>query len=374
MLTLILKASNGCNLRCSYCSVGDKKITSTLTDKQMRDALHFFAEYAITKGEHDISVIFHGGEPMLLPAQSYRICMEEMVTLFPQLHFRFSMQTNGTLLTQEFIDLFSDYDMDVGVSLDGSQPIHDGQRKDIHGQGTYDLVMQHIIEMKKRQIPVAALMVLTKPALEMDLGFLKQLDQLHISIKINPLLNMGEVSQHSDLMLQPGDYARFLIRVFRYLIRENLELTVSPLAPLLFGILNGRPPQGCIYHSDCTQKFICIDSECNIYPCGRFSDGHQYCIGTLAEGITEQGHKIQKQLLLRRGENLSAECKNCRALPICNGGCNACVLLQQDNAVSPYICEDMRILWDFLHHEGLDLFQQQLVLEKKRIIEWIEKA
>ena len=66
MLTLILKVTTACNLRCYYCSVGEKIETERMSYERMLASLQWAASYAEGEGESKIHVIFHGGEPMLL--------------------------------------------------------------------------------------------------------------------------------------------------------------------------------------------------------------------------------------------------------------------------------------------------------------------
>lgn len=364
MLTLILKSLNACNLRCSYCSVGSKEHAKALSEEQMRDALAFFAGYAHLKGEQQVSVIFHGGEPMLLPASQYGHCIEAVTESFPEITFQFCMQTNGTLLSAEYIELFQQYGIHVGVSLDGSQKIHDGQRRNVSGAETYALVMQNIHAMQEQGLGVAALMVLTKPALSGNLIFLQDFDRLDLPLKINPLLSLGDAVRHPELGLEPGDYGRYLVRVFEYSAKQRLRLPISPLDEMCFNLLNEGENRGCQFSVHCHNSFLCIDPEGLIYPCGRFADTHEYAIGSIEEGITAKGQSILEALEARRTTRLPEKCRTCRHVRLCHAGCSADQLLKWEVERPCTMCEDYRYFFHYLKTQGVELLKQQLSQER----------
>ena len=165
MLTLILKSTNACNLRCAYCSLGDKTLTRTLSETEILRGLEWFAEYGKEKGEKTLSVIFHGGEPMMIPALQYRRCIEQLLIKYPDISWQYYVQTNGTILELDYIDLFKRYDIHVGISLDGPERIHDTQRKTREGENTFGQIAENIICLKENGVSVSALMVLTKAGL-----------------------------------------------------------------------------------------------------------------------------------------------------------------------------------------------------------------
>lgn len=365
MLTLILKVTTACNLRCYYCSVGEKIETERMSYERMLASLQWAASYAEGEGESKIHVIFHGGEPMLLDPNQYDRGIRAIQRRAPQISWTFSVQTNGTILTTDYLELFREHNIHVGVSLDGSKGIHDGQRCTADGGGTYDLVCHHIEQMQAAGVSVAALMVLTRPALDRPLDFLTCFHQKDIPLKINPLLQVGEAVKHLELALKPGEYGAYLTRVFRFLAAENLELPVSPLGDLLTALLRGETPHGCSYDGQCSQRFLCIDPYGTIYPCGRFSDSDLFPLGTVEEGITEVGQKHMAELLACRTSKLPEECQTCKEKQFCHGGCSASVLTEASGR-NP-LCQDTKQLMNFLRTDGLDLLRKQLLAEKARL-------
>lgn len=371
MQTLILKSLNACNLRCAYCSLGDKENFEILPEDRMRDALHFFAARASQEGEKQVQVIFHGGEPMLRPPEEYGRCIQSVMNAFPELRFRFSMQTNGTLLTPAYLALFQEWDIHIGISLDGGQAVHDGQRRDGSGKGTYAVVMQNIRTLLANDVPVSALMVVTRPALEADLGFLKELDALGVPLKINPLLDLGEAAAHPELALRPGDYGGYLIRVFQYIASEGLSIHLSPLAELLHAILYEKTPRGCLYQPSCCRMFLCVDQTGTLYPCGRFADVRVNALGDIDGGISPAGAAVLDRLEARRTSALPEKCRTCRYLPFCNAGCSAD---GSGESVPCAVCEDQKVLLHYLRTDGMEIVKRQLIEERAGLLKTLEET
>ncbi len=367
MQTLILKSLDACNLCCAYCSLGHIQHPKMMTEETMQEALHFFALYVRSKGENKAYIIFHGGEPMLIPAAQYAQCIRKITEDFPEIDFRFSMQTNGTLMTAEYLDFIQAYDIHIGISLDGNPNIHDGQRRDSKGQKTYSAIMQNIQHLQENNIPVSALMVLTKPALTIGLDFLLELDRLHIPLKINPLLPIGNAVEHSELTLSSGDYGRYLAKVFSYIIKNRLKIHISPLEDMIYAIFHKTHPRGCQYDPCCCEKFLCINANGDLYPCGRFADISDYKIGNLEIGITPDGRSILDKLNARRTYGALETCKKCKYFMFCNSGCNADHLFA-DSVLQPcIICEDQRYIFHYLRTTGMELVKQELLQIKNEL-------
>lgn len=365
MLTLILKGTNSCNLRCRYCSLGDKSETQMMSEKAMDRAFAWFCCYAKERHEKKVTIILHGGEPMLLPAMHYDRVLERMLVQYPDLDFTFRIQTNGTILTEAYLKLFRKYAFHIGISLDGLAQIHDSQRRDLFGKGTYSLIVRNIRKLQRENLPVSVLMVLTKPSLHAGYEYLDFFASQGISVKINPLLKTGEALLHEELCLEPGDYAEYLIGLHKYALEHETVICISPLEELQQAIIQEIVPVGCTFHGPCSYKFICIDQEGVVYPCGRFADRHRYSLGNIYDGITKEGIVIQERLEARRGSELPEKCESCKYIKLCHAGCNA----MTDEGISQpsVMCKDYLILFDYLSGDGLHKYKEYLIKKKQEI-------
>gem|GEM_PF-5700680 len=362
MLTLILKANNSCNLRCSYCCVGDKSSSSMLNAEEMSRALSWFASEARMRGERSPSVIFHGGEPLLIPVSQYRECLDTLLKDNADLDFTFQIQTNGTIINDEIIAFLKDYDVQPGISVDGSQVVHDSQRIKADGSPSYSLVMKNIRRLKSEGLNACGLMVLTRKSLNAGLEWLNDFAEMRVPMKINPLYSAGEALKHDELSLRPGDYADYLIRGYEYILDNEINISLTPIEYILQGIINDITPRGCVFSGACHDSFLCIDCEGDIYPCGRFADSKSNIIGNIHTGITSGGRQILASLKVLRISQLRGECKDCRHVRFCNGGCSV---------MNGAMCKDFTRFTDYLFSRGITKYKEYLLHRRAEICSMI---
>ena len=366
MLNLILKANDSCNLRCAYCSVGDKTHTGMMSESEMTSALLWFAGLSRERGEGNPCIIFHGGEPLLIPVSQYRKCINTLFTYAPDLKFTLNMQTNGTILDDEILSFMKEYAIKPGVSIDGPERVHDSQRRDVYRQATYSRVMANIAMMQMNGIMPSGLMVLTHTSLNAGLDYLKEFAAMNLPLKINPLYSAGEAVKHSELFLKSGEYAEYLIRVFEYVIDNEIDISLMPIEYILRGVLNDETPRGCVFYGKCSGSFVCVSHDGNIYPCGRFADDKSHVLGNVHQGgITDSGREILRRFSASRSSNLREECRRCKYVMFCNGGCIA---------HNGSMCQDFMKFMDYLYGEGLKKYKAYLLMKREDIMRRLNHA
>ena len=153
--TVLLKVASRCNLDCSYCYVyrmGDdgwrdqpKRMSDAVQAATVRQLSDLYACQ-----RHRLHVVLHGGEPLLIgPKQMFKLC-SMLRSALPnpcEVH----VQTNGVLLTEEFIDIFVRFDVGISISIDGPSDVHDRFRVDKRGLGSYDRVRSAIALLTARE-------------------------------------------------------------------------------------------------------------------------------------------------------------------------------------------------------------------------------
>lgn len=367
MLSLILKGTSACNLRCRYCSLGEKEQAKMLGQDDMLKALRWFLEYAKGRGQRRVGIILHGGEPFLVPAKQYKYCFYELQKQYTDMEIHYFAQTNGYELSEEYMDLIRDYKIRIGISLDGDQGIHDRQRIDIHGNPTYEKVIDNIHTLKGNAIPVSVLMVVTRYHQKMDFQFFRFLAEEKIPIKINPLYQVGEAKKNMDLAIPDKYYGQFLIELFDYLIEHEVNLHISPLEELLSAILHGASPRGCNFCDSCIDSFICVNQEGDLYPCGRFSDRGAFKIGSIHAGISAEGREFIHEIKSRRTEKIAIKCSHCKYLRLCHSGCSAYVFKWNNENMPCGLCEDYYMLFEYLSGLGLAKYKKYLLNRRSEI-------
>lgn len=367
MFTLILKTTNACNLDCEYCSLGKQTDYSKMSKSLFFDIL----EYTYLLGNKQINVILHGGEPTLIDIDIYTNVITQIKQKYNDLDLTLSMQTNGFLLNDKIIDFCKNFDVGLGVSVDGGASIHDKQRHTKNGSGSFEIIKENILRYRSENILVSTLMVLTKNAFNESFEFLDFFNEHHINIKINPLLNYGNALENQGLILQEGDYANYLIKLFEYAVENNIQISIAPLTKIINAIIHDTPINGCNFNKACHKNFLCIDYTGDIYPCGKFSDLKEYKLGNVSDKNYDiMNHEILKTLTLRTTTNIPAKCKKCKYLNLCNSGCNGESII--NNSDTPFNCTDYKILFNYFYSDGLDLIKKQLIEQKKQLLKQME--
>lgn len=141
-LAIILKVTDQCNLACPYCyyyagTASDlrKRKFSDLTDRITR-LLGALDQSEICQSAGGILFALHGGEPLLIRKEAMELLCRGLVDRFGK-RARLAVQTNGVLIDEEWIDLFSRYQVSVSVSIDGPAWLHDANRPDMRGRGSH---------------------------------------------------------------------------------------------------------------------------------------------------------------------------------------------------------------------------------------------
>lgn len=141
--TVLLKVASRCNIDCSYCYVyhlGDNgwqdmpALMSEQTVQAVGEALYRL------RGEQELpfAVVLHGGEPLMLGRRRLEQVLRELRNVLPAERYPLSLQTNGTLITREILDVCADLSTSISVSLDGTKVINDRFRIGKRGEGTHD--------------------------------------------------------------------------------------------------------------------------------------------------------------------------------------------------------------------------------------------
>jgi uncharacterized protein len=113
-----------------------------------------------------LTVIWHAGEPLVVPVSFYETAFAAIEKMRPiGLQLRHSFQTNGMLITPQWCDLFKKWDVGVGVSIDGPKHLHDAHRVTRSGRGTFDKTVAGIRLLKREQVPFHVISVLSQAGL-----------------------------------------------------------------------------------------------------------------------------------------------------------------------------------------------------------------
>lgn len=329
LTTFVVKVSSRCNLNCSYCYMYNlQDETYRGQPALMSDAVtEAFAkragDHALRHGAPSIHVILHGGEPLLMGKSRLAHwvglvrahCHPDVVPFF-------SIQSNGVMIDDEWIELLADLDVRIGLSVDGPKALHDKYRLDHSGRGSYDRVVAAIRRLRTHprgpEIFSSVMAVASTEVSARDLfDFWMELDVPSFDISL-PHANHDHPPADSAVRL--GDW---LVEFFDcYLEANRPDLSVRYFDNMLRMFFNypvstdnigGRPVD-----------VVVVETNGSIEP----TDAFKCC----ENGITQLGLNVlfdefdavceipMVKALQSGRESLCSTCKGCEAVDVCGGG------------------------------------------------------
>src|SRR5580704_5612091 len=163
---VVVQPTPFCNINCSYCYLPSRNDRTVIAQSTVRNLFSklFASGWA---GPH-VNVIWHAGEPLVVPIEFYREAFATIERLRPEhVCVGHSFQTNGMLISPAWCDFFAEWTVDVGVSVDGPRHMHDRVRVTRSGQGMFDKTIAGIRLLRERQMPFHTISVLTRESLEL---------------------------------------------------------------------------------------------------------------------------------------------------------------------------------------------------------------
>jgi len=269
-----------------------------------------------------IHFVWHGGEPLLAGLEFFRVISSECKKL-PSHEIENSIQTNGYLLTQEIIDFCKDERIAISTSVDGPIEVHNLNRRDKKGLGTFDNTMKAISLLRANGIRPSCVTVLHRhsiPRLREIYDFFKGKE---ISFRVNPVVKIKDgANSYNDLAITPEQYGHAMCQLFDWWFDDDPGIRIEPFHTIIGNFLD-RHIWGCDNHGQCLKSIISINPNGDIFPCGRFTSEIEFKLGNIATCFSLE--QVFSGELYRRLSNRDAStlegCRNCQFGRLCNGGC-----------------------------------------------------
>jgi uncharacterized protein len=161
---LVVQPTPFCNIDCRYCYLPDRSSKAVVADATLDNL--FSQVFASGWAQGGLTVVWHAGEPMVLPIEFYHRAFHRIDALKPpDLLLTHSFQTNGTLIDDAWCGFLADWRVSVGVSIDGPQPLHDINRVTRAGRGTFERTIAGIRRLRRCGVPFHVISVLSAESL-----------------------------------------------------------------------------------------------------------------------------------------------------------------------------------------------------------------
>jgi uncharacterized protein len=161
---LVIQPTPFCNIDCKYCYLPNRNSQAVVSQETLHNLFsQVFASGWLRDG---LSVVWHAGEPMVLPIGFYRDAFAIIDRLRPEgLPVMHSFQTNGTLINEEWCAFFAEAEVNLGVSVDGPRHFHDRNRVTRSGRGSFDRTIAGIRLLNRHRVPFHVISVLSGASL-----------------------------------------------------------------------------------------------------------------------------------------------------------------------------------------------------------------
>ncbi len=333
-ISLMIKPSSAsCNLRCRYCFYMDESKNrmvpshGLMKEETMDVLIGRIAEYLDNKGIANIS--FQGGEPLVSGLGYFRKFTEKM-SRYPDIEVHYSIQTNGTLITENIARFFREHKFLVGVSLDGYRENMNYYRISADGSDVFDKVLEGIELLKKEKVDYNILTVVTRKLAEHP----KALFEFYLSegfeyVQLIPCLPALGV-EDDGMSLTPELYASFyksFFKAWKKAYNNGHYINVN-LFENLTAMMQGSYPYQCGMIGRCIAQYV-VEANGDVFPCD-FYCLDEYRMGNIHESSLQQLARSHGTALLMKTSHCEKTiCTGCRFRNICHGGCqrqNTCYL------------------------------------------------
>ena len=350
---LIKPASSNCNIDCSYCFY--KKLCRTRESfshgRMSEETLEVLVKNAMDYGQGIVSFAFQGGEPMLAGPDFFRLAVSLQKKYAKKgLAAENTIQTNGTLIDEEWARFFAEEGFLVGVSLDGPKKLHDSCRKSAEGSATFTRVMDGISLLKKYHVPTNIATVITEE-ISRKASYLYKFYKRNNFEYIQVIPCMGNTwetggdirAAENEFSVRPLSYGRFLCELFDlwyddFISGDNMEIrTFSNYAQLAAGFA----AEECGMNGRCTCYFA-VEADGSVYPCD-FYCIDEYRLGSVKEPFSELAASKKTLDFVHRSDLLPRECLACPYLRLCHGGC---AHFREPVSRLNYFCEGYKLFFD----------------------------
>ena len=325
---LIKPASSLCNMRCSYCFYADvsslRQVRSFGVMERETVTRMLGNVYAGMSRGDEVTFAFQGGEPTLAGLPYFEFFTEEAALLRPAgVAVHYALQTNGLLLDEAFCRFLKQHDFLVGLSLDLYAELHDANRLDSQGKGTYSRVLAAKERMDKLGVQYNVLAVLTAEMARHARAAWKFLREKKIRfVQFVPCLSDLEAEQREKSALTPRRFAGFYSELFPLWREEFLRGNYVSVKFFddLFNLLTGRGVTACGFNGSCNVQCV-VEADGGVYPCD-FYVLDRWRLGNLREQrLTELQQQPLAKAFVNRPRPEEELCRDCPTRRLCGGGC-----------------------------------------------------
>lgn len=339
-----------CNLDCKYCYYTEKaELYSDVTRHVMSEELleEFTKQYIQAQMGNDVLFTWHGGETFMRPLSFYQHALQLQKKYAAGHNISNCIQTNGTLITEEWARFLHDNNWLVGVSIDGPQEFHDEYRRTKQGKPSWAKVMHGIDMLNRFHVEWNAMAVVNDYNADYPLDFYRFFrDELHCQfLQFTPIVEPdrqhGGVTPESVFAEQWGE---FLCAIFDEWYSKDVGKMFVQLFEATLANWMGVSPGVCTMARQCGHAGV-MEFNGDVYSCDHFVFP-EHRLGNIREHTLVEMMYSERQLAFGKSkeDSLPTQCKECEWLFACHGECpkNRLLTTSDGEPGLNYLCSGYR--------------------------------
>ena len=367
LYVMLKPVGSRCNLACSYCYYLEKgRLYSGQEQQILSDELleTFIRQYIEAQTMPQVLFTWHGGEPLLRPLSFYRKALELQQKYARGRQIDNCLQTNGTLLTDEWCEFLRENRFLVGISIDGPQPLHDAYRNH-----SFKKVMHGIRLLQKHGVEWNAMATVNHLNADHPVEFYRFFKEIDCQyLQFTPVVEriarrpdglcLASAQQQeatlTDFSITPEQWGRFLCGVYDEWVKADIGKVFVQLFDATLANWAGEPPGICSMSPNCGRA-AAMEANGDVYSCDHFVFP-EYRLGNIRQqSLTEMLYGVcQQQFGRDKSASLPHQCRECRFLFACHGECpkNRFVKDRYGETGLNYLCKGY---YQFFAHVAADM-------------------
>lgn len=359
LYVMLKPVGSACNLACQYCYYLEKELLypnnkrSWMSEETLET---FIQQYFLAQTQPYVSFTWHGGEPLLRPISFYKKALKLQQKYGKGFYIENSLQTNGTLLTDEWCRFFKENNFLIGLSIDGPATVHDAYRQTLSGKGSFQKVLNGICLLNKHGVEWNAMAVVNAQNVKDAATFYNFFKSINCHfIQFTPIVerlvphadgrclaSVNEQTQTmSPLSVTPEEWGAFLCNLFDLWIKEDVGTYYIQMFDATLANWVGQTPGLCTLSKSCGHASV-MEHNGDVFACDHFVFP-EYKRGNIhTQTITEMMYSPEQlQFGKNKWQSLPRQCKECSFLFACYGECpkNRFAIDAYGNKGLNYLCK-----------------------------------
>ncbi len=359
LYVMLKPVGSACNLACQYCYYLEKELLypnnkrSWMSEETLET---FIQQYFLAQTQPYVSFTWHGGEPLLRPISFYKKALKLQQKYGKGFYIENSLQTNGTLLTDEWCRFFKENNFLIGLSIDGPATVHDAYRQTLSGKGSFQKVLNGIRLLNKHGVEWNAMAVVNAKNVKDAATFYNFFKSINCHfIQFTPIVerlvphadgrclaSVNEQTQTmSPLSVTPEEWGAFLCNLFDLWIKEDVGTYYIQMFDATLANWVGQTPGLCTLSKSCGHASA-MEHNGDVFACDHFVFP-EYKRGNIhTQTITEMMYSPEQlQFGKNKWQSLPRQCKECSFLFACYGECpkNRFAIDAYGNKGLNYLCK-----------------------------------